>query len=73
MNTIQIRLNNFEDVRRFVQDCTGIPEDMELVSGSVTADPKSIMGMMAMDFSRPMELRYSGRERIPDALKEYRV
>ena len=73
MNTMRIRLNNFEDVRSFVRDCTGIPEDLELVSGSVTADPKSIMGLMAMDFSRPMELRYSGGERIPETLKEYRV
>ena len=73
MNTMQIRLNNFEDVRRFVRDCSGIPEDMELVSGDVSADPKSIIGLMAMDFSRPMELRYSGGEGIPESLKEYRV
>ena len=47
MKSIQIKLDNIEMLKRFVDDCRRFDAQIEVASGSVIADAKSIMNLMA--------------------------
>ena len=57
MNTMMIQLDTFKKLQEFVSKCCGFDAEIELVSGKAVANAKSIMGTLALDFSKPLELR----------------
>ena len=57
MKTANIRINTIEDVKNFVTTVTKCNYDVDIVSGRYAIDAKSIMGILSLDLSKPLELR----------------
>jgi phosphotransferase system HPr-like phosphotransfer protein len=72
MITLKVNLNSIDKVKSFVNTATQHAEDMDLISGRYIIDAKSIMGVFAMDLSKPIEFRiHSNNQSIADAFKDY--
>ncbi len=59
MKIFKIKLDSVDDVRNFVSAVTLLDGDFDIVSGRYMVDAKSIMGILSLDFSQPLELRIS--------------
>lgn len=74
MKTVTVDLNSIEKVKSFVKDITKYENDFDLVSGHYLVDAKSIMGIFALDLSKPLQLnihsRYHG-DQIAESLSNY--
>ncbi len=74
MKTVTVNLNSIDKVKSFVKDISKYSNDFDLVSGHHLIDAKSIMGIFALDLSKPVQLNiHSGEnaERIAESLSEY--
>ncbi len=56
MTSVMIRLSLVENVNRFVNIVSRYPYDMDLRSGRHVVDAKSILGIFALDLSKPVTL-----------------
>ena len=56
MKTVTVSLNSIDKVKSFVKDITKFDTDFDLVSGRYLVDAKSIMGIFALDLSKPLQL-----------------
>ena len=57
METImKIKLNNVNDVKEFVNRAMMCEFDIDLISGRYIIDAKSIMGILSLDLSKPINL-----------------
>ena len=76
MNTMMIMLDNIHTLKRFVDTCRGIDADMEVKSGRFISNPKSMLGLMTLNLSEPLELSVvssNGRaEDVFAVLQDYR-
>lgn len=50
-NFIKINLNNFSNIKKFVQIAQSFYSDIDIVRGNVCLDAKSLLGVMALDLS----------------------
>ena len=57
MNTFNISINTIDKVKRFVNLTNRCEADVDIISGRLLVDAKSIMGIFSMDLTRPMTLR----------------
>ena len=76
MKTVQISLNSIDKVKSFVNAITQFEFDFDLVSGRYVIDAKSIMGIISLDLSKPIELVIHAEDHldeIMDILKPYIV
>ena len=56
MKTVKISLNSIDKVKSFVNDIATFDNDFDLVSGRYVIDAKSIMGILSLDLSKPIDL-----------------
>lgn len=49
-----IRLESFEDVKKFVDIASSKDYDIELLSGKYIVNAKSIMGVFSLDLTKPL-------------------
>ena len=54
---VKIKLATINDLKSFVNVVTGYDADFDIVSGRYTVDAKSLMGLISLDLSNPLELR----------------
>ena len=52
----QIKLNTINEVKEFVNIVLQCPYDVDLVSGRYIIDAKSLMGILSLDLTRPIDL-----------------
>ncbi len=52
----KLLLNNMDKLRRFVEIASAQSYDIELVSGRFHADGKSMIGIFALDLTRPVTM-----------------
>lgn len=74
MKTVTVNLNSIEKVKSFVKDITKFENDFDLVSGRHLVDAKSIMGIFALDLSKPLKLNIHSQnhgDMIAAALSDY--
>ena len=73
---MNILLNSMEKVKKFVDQVTQFESDMDLRSGKYQVDAKSILGIISLNLSKPLELiiydKQSERE-IKDSLKGFQA
>ena len=66
-----ILLNTVDKIKDFVKITTRYACEFDLVSGRYIVDGKSIMGIFALDSSRPLELRIlSDDDRVLTNIRE---
>ena len=58
MQQIYVKFNSVDQVNQFVNLIDQFDVNFELGLGRRTVDAKSIMGILAMDLSQPLILRY---------------
>ena len=68
MKTVQISLD-FDKARSFVNVVGKFDNDFDLVSGRYVIDAKSIMGILSLDLSKPLQLNIHTEDNI-DAILE---
>ena len=68
MNTIEIKLDTIDKVKRFVNSIAAMDGDFDLISGRFVVDAKSIMGIFSLDLEKPLTLRIHN-EGLYDGLK----
>ena len=56
---MRVKLRTQNDIRKFVEITSRYAEDMELIHDRFVVDAKSILGIIAMDLSRPLDLKVS--------------
>ncbi len=69
-----IYLRHIEDVKKFVDACTPLHYDIDLISGKYTVNGKSIMGIFSLDLSAPINMVAhcdDGGERLLEVIKEF--
>lgn len=54
MKQLSIMLKSIDQVKTFVNEVSGIDEDVFLCSGRYVIDAKSIMGIFSLDLSKPL-------------------
>ena len=58
MQQVKIQFYSAEQVRQFVNMIDQFDADFDLDSGQRSVNAKAILGVMALDLSRPLHLRY---------------
>ena len=56
MTKYTVLLNSIEKIKNFVNTITRYPYDFDLVSGRYTIHPKSIIGIISLDLTHPLDL-----------------
>lgn len=54
---MKIKFNEMKDVQRFVSKCSMFEDDIVLLSGRYVVDGKSLLGILSMDLSKPVDLK----------------
>ena len=57
-----IRFHGMDSVQEFVRKATDIPEYLELHSGDIVVDAKSMMGVFSLDLRKPIRLRFEAEK-----------
>ncbi len=53
---LTLQLNGMEDVKKFIEITSRHGENISLMNGGYAVDAKSILGIFAIDLSKPVEL-----------------
>ena len=56
MQQVLVKFEDVDQVRNFVNTVSMVEANFELGSGSRIVDPKSILGVLALDLARPQRL-----------------
>ncbi len=59
---VNVRFHDVEQIRQFVSIIDKIDANFDLGSGQRIVDAKSILGVMALDFSGPLQLKYDSQD-----------
>ena len=59
MRKVMVAFNTVDEVTAFVKDMSRFPEEVhiDLVSGRHIVDAKSLLGILSLDLSKPVEVR----------------
>ena len=53
---MRVKLSSPEDIRKFLEIASRYKQDMELMLGRYVVDAKSILGILSLDLSKPLDL-----------------
>jgi len=62
MSEKKIRLNRIQDVREFVSTAERCDVDIDISYNRIIIDAKSIMGVLSMDLTQVLTVKYGGRD-----------
>ncbi|MCL2099093.1 MAG: HPr family phosphocarrier protein [Oscillospiraceae bacterium] len=62
MKSVNIKLATIEDAKNFVSVLAGNTVDLDLKSGKYTVDARSLMGIFALDWTKPVEFIINSEE-----------
>lgn len=72
MQQVNVKFKDLNQIRQFVDIIYKFDLDFNLGEGRRTVDAKSILGVMALDLTRPLQLRYdSDDKRIREKLTPF--
>ena len=59
MRKVMVAFNTVDEVAAFVKDMSRFPEEVhiDLVSGRHIVDAKSLLGILSLDLSKPVEVK----------------
>lgn len=58
MQQVNVRFHSMEQIRQFISIVEKLDANFDLGSGHRVVDAKSILGVLALDLSGPLRLRY---------------
>jgi len=57
MRSVYVSFGCVNDVKRFIEAISPLEGDFDLIDGMYIIDAKSLMGILAMDLTKPIQLR----------------
>lgn len=70
--TMYIGLPTLDRVKHFVDDLSKMEGDFDLISGRYVIDAKSIMGILSLDLSKPIQMNITdAKEEDIEKIKKY--
>ncbi|MBE6669545.1 MAG: HPr family phosphocarrier protein [Ruminococcaceae bacterium] len=76
MKTMNIKLSSISDVKELVRIVTAFSGDVDLRSGNYITDAKSILGLLAMNRRKPIEVivdRDENADELFSKLEKFKV
>ena len=58
MQQVNVRFHSMDQIRQFISTIEKLDDNFDLGSGHRVVDAKSILGVLALDLSGPLRLRY---------------
>lgn len=72
MNVKKIKLSAAEDVKEFVNAAGNCEFDIDIFYNRVTIDAKSILGVLSLDLTRELTVKYGGEDLVfENVLEKY--
>ena len=72
MHQVNVKFNDVEQIKQFVNIIDKSESRFDLGSGQKIVNAKSILGVMALDFSKPLQLRFDSMDsRIMEMLSPF--
>ena len=72
MQKVYVKFDTVEQITKFVNVVNRIDGNFDLGCGQRTVDAKSLVGVMALDFSEPIQLKYDSEDkRIVEMLSPF--
>ena len=56
MRSVYVSFSKVMDVKRFVEKISSLDGDIDLIDGKYIVDARSLMGILAMDLTKPIQL-----------------
>ena len=69
MNDYLIQLTSVDEINRFIRIATLCPCDVNISSGTQTANAKAYMGVFSLDFAGPLVVTVRGTEEQRDSFR----
>jgi len=57
MKSVYVSFSKVMDVKRFIEKISPLDGNFDLIDGMYIVDAKSLMGILAMDLTKPIQLR----------------
>jgi len=74
MQTVYVYFSKVMDVKKFVESISSLDGDFDLIDGMYTVDARSLMGICAMDLSKPIQLRiHKDSKKVQKAIESFVV
>ena len=77
MKTVFVLLDTLQKLKSFVADCSVMPVELEVAAGEHSANAKSLLGLMTLPLSGPLELRFQAdsvtQKKLMKILEPYRI
>ena len=58
METMTILIDNIFDLKRLNNIAMTFPCEIDVISGRYTVDGRSLMGLLSLDLSKPVQIKY---------------
>jgi len=71
MTSCMIKLNTLEKVKTFVNQMSREEDCYKLTCGHYTVNATSILGILSLDLTRPIQLKSSNGKDLPESALEY--
>ncbi len=72
MSERKIRLSQMKEVKEFVSVAGKCDFDIDVYYNRITIDAKSIMGVLSLDLSQVLTVKYGGKDaQLEDVLSKY--
>jgi len=74
MQTVYVYFSKVMDVKKFVESISSLDGDFDLIDGMYTVDARSLMGICAMDLTKPIQLRiHKDSKKVQKAIESFVV
>ena len=74
MRSVYVSFSKVMDVKRFVEKISPLDGNFDLIDGMYVIDAKSLMGILAMDLTKPVQLRIQeDNEKTMEAIEGFVV
>jgi len=74
MTTVYVSFSKVMDVKKFVERISPFEGQFDLIDGMYIVDAKSLMGILAMDLTKPIELHIErDADKVIQAINEFVV
>lgn len=61
METMTILIDNIFDLKRFNNIAMTFPCEIDVISGRYTVDGRSLMGLLSLDLSKPVQIKLDNK------------
>lgn len=61
METMTILIDNIFDLKRFNNIAMTFPCEIDVISGRYTVDGRSLMGLLSLDLSKPVQIKLNNK------------